>query len=50
MPYVKPELNVLGRSVDVIQGWCKGVCFFDIYPGPIHGTITASVGAYEADE
>ena len=47
MKYNKPELIVLGTSLEVIQGSPKG---HGIQDNPGHFPVTRSVSAYEADE
>lgn len=47
MKYEKPELHVLGHSLEVIQGSPKGS---GIQDNPGHFPAKYSVSAYEADE
>ena len=51
MTYNKPELVVLASSIKAIQsGLVKGSSSYDNNMGPVHGTLTATATAYEADE
>jgi hypothetical protein len=51
MTYNKPKLVLLDSAVKAIQsGIQKGSSSLDNNLGPVHGTLTATSSAYEADE